>query len=1323
MEPPAPSSPRFTLELEFVLSLANPHYLSHLAVAYPHLLGITTTNKSESRSKGESEAFAAYLAYLYGYWQRPDKDPCQLDPNCESQAASALSANDDTGAGSEIANTMHSVRQACRPKHQVLVLKCYPRFQKGVQVVKPNSSELSYLLYYASTRRSKLQKVGAFLEKRAARDVWRQKLGNVQVTMQLLAALIEKLPRDLPLYASSVLTILDTVLHSNDISMVEETIPTFQVFCSHQDTTALSADTEYINQYRGVLRKYASFASTSPSPSTASMTPPTALRWRNVGLQAVKSVVGSEALGADWSRQLNIVIPVILQSLYHDGDPGLLPLQQRALSSESQEREHTRRRRMSIATVQTIDTVDGNPESAAGTAADADKAAEMEAQVLALRCLEKIFTPGSNKVQIRLATALVLDFIVTRSPPRKAVDEKQGDNANWATDLLEVIVNWTPVQDRFVILVTLVEALAERPLVDGQLEPQLTLVYMIEWLLSSPINLIGLSVMDILIALLRYILLLLHLGGKRAKVVPPPSNTAFAHPLALAAQTDDAAASSATASVEDTGPRPSSGHMRQELLQLLQSCVANLANHVYYTDQVSDMVKTIVSRIRPTASLTAQANVSDQESEKPVDESAVSDSYFSTPTAQITALKAIKDTLVVANVKQLSNNPGSGTGSSTSTHSRHRVPVQAWEGTQWLLRDADPEVKHAYVESFLCWLKLETNESDLRAPAETIKVCKKRERDLADGAEKLVRRALPVPSQDDKLAACDVSRFLQHLHFNVYEIATEPSVAESDILLIYLLMVHLVERLGVNATRYGLPVMMKIQSHYLESSTSPLKVGSLVHGYLSAIVEKFNLEGTKVGREILNEVVRRKKNGLWLQKIQLPPLPATQILSEQALNANKNNADSIAQTNKSAYTPFTSLVELVSQIEIAYNQSCLSPPSSPASSPSQGQGHGLSQARQPQTAQLPPYIKEQMLSPWSREACLAAIEHERTRSSSIAGSKSGTGGSAAVRNHLNVAASKNGTASSPTGTDSSHGKWHRPLSASAAVATRGESRKDRRQSLTEIPHPHSPTTASSSKDSTVRVNELRRVLSVMNSSNVRHPSPLRGHSRLGSDADASSAESMVTDTFSASDAGFSSVGPGGTAGAVLEKVHLVHTHAHTDTGVPNRSNGYTEEVVPPVPLMPALSSSLPAPSARQSRKQTASGSGTSKSRESRSLTRARSKSRTSSTRRASSPQLSTRSRNHSRSGVDAQGEDRWDPNLSKNPILLRSVSHSRRAEVDKILDGIAAPGEHGYDAERIAGSHADDDVIPQHSSHGGVKNILASSRSGSTRRGIGPPPY
>ena len=74
---------------------------------------------------------------------------------------------------------MDAIKQKCRPKHQVLVLKCYPRTTKGAVDVKPNSSELSYLLYYASTRRSKLQKVGDFLEKRTTSDVWKGRIGWV----------------------------------------------------------------------------------------------------------------------------------------------------------------------------------------------------------------------------------------------------------------------------------------------------------------------------------------------------------------------------------------------------------------------------------------------------------------------------------------------------------------------------------------------------------------------------------------------------------------------------------------------------------------------------------------------------------------------------------------------------------------------------------------------------------------------------------------------------------------------------------------------------------------------------------------------------------------------------------------------------------------------------------------------------------------------------------------------------------------------------------------------------------------------------------------
>jgi mediator of RNA polymerase II transcription subunit 31 len=73
--PPSLTNPRFTLELEFVSSLANPYYLSHLAVTYPNLLGISKSGDDDTGTEAsdpEAQAFAAYLAYLYSYWKTPE---------------------------------------------------------------------------------------------------------------------------------------------------------------------------------------------------------------------------------------------------------------------------------------------------------------------------------------------------------------------------------------------------------------------------------------------------------------------------------------------------------------------------------------------------------------------------------------------------------------------------------------------------------------------------------------------------------------------------------------------------------------------------------------------------------------------------------------------------------------------------------------------------------------------------------------------------------------------------------------------------------------------------------------------------------------------------------------------------------------------------------------------------------------------------------------------------------------------------------------------------------------------------------------------------
>ncbi|EEP82680.1 predicted protein [Uncinocarpus reesii 1704] len=1287
---------------------------------------------------------------------------------------------------------MNSVRQSCRPKHQVLILKCYPRFQKGIQSVKPNSSELSYLLYYASTRRSKLQKVGAFLEKRAARDVWRGKTGNVQVTLQILAALIEKVPRDLPLYAKSVLTVLDIVLRSREVSMVEETIPTFELFCRHQDSATLTADHEYIIQYRDIVGTYASFASTeTPPASKIPMSAPTALRWRTVGLKAIKNIVTSEILSTDGAKQLNVVVPVTLQNLYAGGDPGLSPLQEKAKSSERMEREQLRRRRMSISTVQTVDTVDGNgdPESASSSAADADKMAEVEARVLALRCLEKVFS-GTNRVQIRFATSLVLSFIVSRRPPRDQGDGRnlnQKTDGNWATNLLDVITNWTPVQDRFIILVTLLETLMDRPLVDGHLEPQLTLASMMNWLLGSSINLIGLSVMDVLMGLLQLTRQLLHLGDGTHKLIIPRDPSAFVKPLP---HIDEGGAGSPINGNNEKFP--TAEPMRHELLELLEKCIGNLATHIYYGDQVSDMIRAIVTRIKPSpypqSENTHQESDSDNVAPKPSPPRSVhtTEIYFSSPAARVAALKSIKDILVVANLRK--SIPGTG------PDSRSRVSLQVWEGTHWLLGDPKREVRIAYVDVLLTWLQLETTKVDLRVPAEYNKASKiGAKRDVSDVPEKLTRRIVSSAPQRETGPVSHASGFLQLLHLTIFDIAMEPSTTESDVSILHLLLVNMVEHMGVNAARFTLPVLMKLQAMALStipmSATKLLQVSSLVHGFLLALVEKFDLEGTKVGNDIINEVTRRKKRGIWLDKIQVPPRPLDSI---QPTLDTKVDQVSLPQPEQSAYSPFSLLEELVGQIETSYNSSYLSPPASPSSSPGRSFsipsiGHNSStQAKMPASSQLPLHVKELMLAPWSKEACLAAIEKEKAQTSSLSGSRTATGAFSAGRNAHNMGAPNHGPGSP---TDTARSAWNRhdyPVSTTGSpVGGLNAIQKTRRQSIPESRV--SPPT--SSRDSTVRVNDLRRVLSVVNNKNSRQPSPLRGRQRV--DSTASSTESMVSDNLSISDAGTAAIDRPLSSRGNLGTPRGSNLQLSGNKASGQSQKDFEREDIPPVPPLPSSlaipggfpsdsrsASSVTSPShspIRSDRPSTApgrpvrtpsksQGSNASTIRPSRSLSRKKSLNGSLHEEKVSAingiPNAPEYSVDLGDIGIAItadtsetahQAADRGDTsNQWSRREASRTLSFGRRADVDKLLAGLAIRNDHrqnGTDEVKgvevtlngVEGSTSstktrknpyfgftnDEHKAPQPRKSGLlVPGSAPWNRSASdSRGGIGPPPY
>ncbi|KAI9934360.1 hypothetical protein ASPWEDRAFT_408944 [Aspergillus wentii DTO 134E9] len=966
---------------------------------------------------------------------------------------------------------MEGVRQSCRPKHQVLTLKCYPRYQKGVQEVKPNPSELSYLLYYVSTRRSKLTKVGAFLEKRAARDVWRRRLGNVQVTLEILTALIEKVPRDLPIYARSVLTIIETVLRSHDISMVEDSIPTFETFCQHQDMAALAAEQEFSNQYWEVVRTYASFASTvAPPQTTPALTPQMAIRWRNAGLRAIKGVVSSEeGLAAGDGNSLKTLLPVILENLYTGEDDAIVSLQLK-LEEEKDEPDLSRRRRVSNATVQTVDTAGGDPALASQSAADADRKAEIDVRLLALRCLERIVVSGSNRGQIRTTTKVVLRFILDKGPLRAGEASKMNVDGNWASSLMELIAKWCPVQVRFIMLITAMELLLDTPPIEKSQDQAFTILFMINWLLKSPANMIGLSVMDILLGLVQYLSFVL---------VPSDSEKPLDNEKHY------------------NGEEPISTQKR-ELLSLVEQSIGSLATHIYYGDQVFDMIRTILTRFKPSrtqeSAIVTASTQPDAVGANAISAALENPEAFNFATAKITALRAIKNILTVATLRS----PAAAAG----VESRNHVGIHVWEGTQWFLREPEHDVRHAYIDAFLTWLNLETNESDLQVKdVPTKPTSSSSKRDFAENVEKPGKRnASTSANQRERATLVAESNFLRLLHLTVYDAALQCPTEESEIAILHLVLTSLVNKLGVNAIRFGLPMILKLQddmatAESLRTLTTKVNIGSLVYGYLWALSEKFDLEVFRVGSGINKEVQKRQQLGLWVQRIRVPSISLDNIVTR-----SDNQINNGVSASEEALIPFHAGVDdLIHHIEESYNSSMVSPVHSPPGSPGQGFGlPSLSDIQEKET--LPLFVKEQMMSTWSREACLATVEKETAKSWSMSGSKAGT---LAMRNQIQT----NGLNGAG---DSSQSSATSPTSAPHGAGGIAAGLQHLRRM--SVPESSNTPPESSNRGSPVRVNELRRVLSVNKEANgSRKLSPLRGrlHASNGSIA-SSSSESMVS---------------------------------------------------------------------------------------------------------------------------------------------------------------------------------------------------------------------
>ena len=891
---------------------------------------------------------------------------------------------------------------------------------------------------------------------------------KVQVTLQILAALIEKAPRDLPLYAPHLLNIFSQILRSRDITMVESSIPTFAAFCEYHDGASLVADQEYSRQYADIVRMYASFASTKEPHTKSPMSAPLAMRWRDVGLQAVKSVASSEALSSIAGRQLDVIVPVLLENTWADDDEFLDLLESRMRLEEKVNAERMIRRRTSAATVQTVDTAD--KKAAASCTADADKLAVEDTGVLAMRCLKDIFVVD-NRSQIYNAIRSILAFIEERvSQGERVLELTTGqDCRGWAIRLFQIIARWTHVQDRFVILVVTMDTLVRSPMLEANLSKQLVLSTIVDSLLNSDINLIGLSVMDVLLGLIQHVLRVLQLGG----AVPHLQQTDSISDQKLRPE-DSLDVKYPPEKANEISTVPSG--LRRTLLTRLQLCIGHLATHVYYADQISDMVSAILLRLKPTPKAgtlstvdAIDSSIAMTESLSPgeLSEDPTIDGFFSFDTAKVKALEAIKAVLVVAS-RQRTVHGGTG---------RNNVPMRVWEGTQWLLRDADGRVRKAYVDTLLTWLEQETTKADLRLYDEKSSGLKRSSRD--DSGVNLPKRAASSAPAKEKSVKQAKSTFLPMLHLAIYENAHQFVENENNIVLLHLLLAKLIQELGVNAARSGIPMIYRLQEDILEAETprSKIRFGSLCHGYFWALSEWFDFESSPIGRIIQMEILRRRKKGFWVNRICMPPIVLAQIEALGQVDPLPELPLEVLETE--SLRPFDERFEMVKLISLSYAESLASPPASPAASP----GRVFSQPilkddvlKYETDRTMPENVKDQMMSEWSKEYVMAKVQ-ETSKTVSLNGSRSGTTNNP-HRNFLVV--NGIGTGGGNSGTNSpnilnavlNHHHRSRPTSNYGLVGGLGPLGK-LRQGSAQSPSPASE----SSRNSVTCVDQLKRVLS------------------------------------------------------------------------------------------------------------------------------------------------------------------------------------------------------------------------------------------------------
>lgn len=427
-----------------------------------------------------------------------------------------------------------------RSKHQKLILQCYPP-GKGADK-NPNPLELSYLLYYASTRRVKLEKVIEFLKHKTKADVRGRKLGNLLVTLSIVLLLIDKCFENLNAFAPQVCEILLSVLTLKELPLSKAAAATYGVFCSRLDTGLFAGDKAFVALFSHVTLLLLELAEHQLAlQSTDSR------EWKLVSLRTCRHVFSCVHYNSQLSSRFIPECVAILSPAVRKVFT-LERLQARLKASLNVEQTNGTRPLVKVPTARSVSLVNHRTRDSF----DEDSVSDLDLAEEALVALKALFHT-SISLQISAATKLVVEHEFTRQ-------QSTSLGPMWGPIFLQVCALFIPVQLRFETLLTLLDTLSQ--IASRATSAATNFLHMrhyasyIRSLVALGFNMIGLSISDILV---QFLTLKTNLYLELSEVLDPKD---------LA-----------------------------DLSEIYLECICNLSSHIYYFDQVSDAIEGILMQV------------------------------------------------------------------------------------------------------------------------------------------------------------------------------------------------------------------------------------------------------------------------------------------------------------------------------------------------------------------------------------------------------------------------------------------------------------------------------------------------------------------------------------------------------------------------------------------------------------------------------------------------------------------------------------------------------------------------------------------------------